>query len=123
MSVAGRSTVLQRLFNSGLQYARVRLEILELELIEERQRLGALLTRGMLLSLTALTTTQFVAVLIVAAFWDTPWRLHAIGLLIVAALLATAAAWHALGRLRREPARPLSAAMRELERTVGSGAE
>ncbi len=123
MSVAMPSVMLQRLFNNGLRYARVRLEILELELIEERERLGSLITRGMLLSLTALTTTQFTAALVVAAFWDTPWRLHVIGLLIAIALLATVAAWLALRQLRREPARPLSMAMREMDGVIASETE
>lgn len=123
MSVVGPSVTLQRLLNNGLQYARVRLEILELELIEERQRLGSMLTRGMLLALAVLTTTQFIAMLIVAAFWDTQWRLHAIGVLVAAALIGTATAWFSLGRLRREPARPLSAAMRDLDQAIRPGIE
>ncbi|MDP9140290.1 MAG: phage holin family protein [Pseudomonadota bacterium] len=118
MSVAMPSVMLQRLLNNGLQYLRVRLEILELELIEERERLGSMITRGMLLSLTALTTTQFTAALVVAAFWDTPWRLHVISLLIVVALFATVAAWLALRQLRREPARPLSTALHEMDGVV-----
>lgn len=123
MSGARPSAVLLRLFNNGLQYARVRLEILELELIEERERLGALLKRGMLLSLTALTTTQLVGVLVVAGFWDTRWRLHAIGGLIVLALIATVVAWRSLGHLRRDPARPLSSAMRDLDQAIGADRE
>lgn len=123
MSVPTPSLYVQRLLNSGLQYARVRLEILELELIEERQRISSMITRGMLLSLMALTSVQFIAGLVVAAFWDTPWRLHSITLLILLALLGTAAAWSSLRKLRKEPARPLSMALRDIDRVVAPEAE
>lgn len=109
---------LQRLLYNGVQYARVRLELVELELAAERERIGAMLTRGMLLSLAMLMMAQFGAVLVVAAFWDTQWRLHAIASMIAAALALTAAAWLALRRLRREPGRPIAAALRELDRLV-----
>lgn len=123
MSVATPSLYVQRLLHSSLQYARVRLEILELELIEERQRISSMIIRGVLLSLTALMAVQFAAGLVVAAFWDTPWRLHALGALILLALLATAAAWSSLRRLRKEPARPLTMAMRDIDRAVAPEAE
>ena len=36
------------------------------------------------------------------------------------ALLATAAAWYSLRQLRREPARPVSKALRDIDRLVAS---
>ena len=109
---------LQRLLYNALQYARVRLEMIELELACERQRIGAMLTRGMVLSLAALLTVQMFAALIIAAFWTTPWRVHAIVAIAAAAVALTVCAWRSLRALRREPGRPIAAALRDLDKLV-----
>ncbi|MEW6167831.1 MAG: phage holin family protein [Pseudomonadota bacterium] len=109
---------LQHVMHSAVRYARARLELLELEISTERERLGLLMTRGLLLSLAALMSTQFAAILVLAAFWETRWRLHAVAVLIVAALGATFAAWAALRRVQNRSSRPIAAALRELDELV-----
>lgn len=110
------AAVVGSLLHNGLQYARVRVEMLEVELGAERERVGAMLRAGALLSLSAMLTVQLLAALVLAYCWNTPWRLPALGALTLAALLATAFAWHALRRLRRRSSQPIAALMRDLER-------
>lgn len=117
-SAGAAGSDVQRLLYNALQYARVRLELIELELACERQRIGSMLTRGMVLSLAALLTAQLLAALVIAAFWTTPWRLHAIVVIAAAAIALTAFAWRALRALRKEPGRPIAAALRDLDKLV-----
>lgn len=108
---------LQRLLHSALQYARVRIEILELELDLERARIGAMLLRSLVLALTALVCTQLIAVLVLSLAWQTPWRHHVIAALIAATVVGGVALWRSLKRLRRDkPQRPISAVIADLDR-------
>lgn len=110
-----RDHALRRLHRHAVLYLRVRLELLELDLGAERQRLGGMLLAAALLALTALMTVQLAVLLLVAASWDTAWRLEVIGGLLLLALLAAAAAAGWLWRLRGEPARPISSALHDLD--------
>lgn len=117
-SRAGRD--LQCLLYNTLQYARVRLELIELELASERARIGAMLARGMALSLATLMTTQLIAALVIAAFWTTPWRIHAILSMVATAIGLTILAWRSLRTVKNEPGRPIAAALRDLDKLVAS---
>lgn len=111
-----REHALRRLRHHAGLYLRVRLELLELDLDAERQRLGGMLVAAALLALAAMMALQFIAVLVIAAAWYTPWRLHVIAALLLLALIATLAAGWRLSRLRGEPARPIGNALRDLDR-------
>lgn len=112
---------LQRLLRSTLQYARVRVEILEVELHLERARLGAMLMRGVALALSALLGLQLVIVLLLALSWNTPWRLHVIVALIITAAVVAAVMWHSLrGLSRKKTPRPISAVLSDLDQFVES---
>lgn len=107
---------LQQVLRSALQYARVRMRILELEIDEERGRLGAMLTRSLVISLAALLAVQLVAVLALTLAWDTRWRLHVLVALIAAVVALIVGCWRSLQRLRRPPAQPLSSVIDDLDR-------
>lgn len=112
-------TRVQRLLRSAADYARVRMELLELELNAERERLGAVLRRGLVLALTLLSTLQLSAALLVALSWDTPWRLPILLGLVLFAIAGSLLAWRAFRQLQRaQPARPLATAFREFDRLL-----
>ncbi|SEP74617.1 Putative Holin-X, holin superfamily III [Solimonas aquatica] len=110
---------MQRLLRTALDYARVRAELLEVEFNAERERLGSMLYRALLLSLAVLTTLQLGAALLIALSWNTRWRLPVLLGLLLSAVVASLLAWQALRRLRRaRPSRPLAAAFREFDRLL-----
>lgn len=115
-AVVRPTAIVQSLLHNSLQYARVRLEILELELSAERERVGAMMKFGLMLSLAALVTVQLTAALVLAYYWNTPWRFHALFVLIAAGVVASALAWRALRRLQQRSSRPLATVLRDLER-------
>ena len=89
--------------------------MMELELGAERDRLWAMMVTTLVLALAGLTSVNFLAALIIALAWETPWRLHAIAAMAVAALLTVAGAWAVLRKLRREATRPLAGLMKDLQ--------
>ncbi len=106
----------QRLLRSSLHYARLRLQLLELELDQERARLGGMLARGITLALTALIGVQLLAVLLVSLSWETSWRLHVIVGLMLTAAGAALISWRSLQRLRRStPQRTISSLLDDID--------
>lgn len=99
-----------------LEFLRGHVELLQVELAQERNRIGVVLWHGLVLGLVAFLTVQCALLFVVVMFWDTAWRLHAIGALTVAALLATIACvrrWQHV-RAPREP--PFDATVAELRK-------
>ncbi len=64
-----------------------RLRLLALELTEERDRVLALLVAALIACFFVFLAVVFGAMLIVADYWDTPYRLAAIGWLAAGALI------------------------------------
>lgn len=106
----------RRLGHGLVELAQNRLKLLQAETADELDRLGALLARQMLTGIAALLTVQALALVVVAAVWDTPWRLGAmIGLTLLGAG-ATAAA-HASYVARKRRTKPIFAdTLDELEK-------
>lgn len=93
----------RRLGHGALDFAENRLRLLQSEIADEVDRLGALLTHLILLALTALLTFQFFALLVLAAAWDTRWRLMAMMALTMLAACATGLAYYTYqARKRRD---------------------
>jgi uncharacterized membrane protein YqjE len=68
---------LQGLAQAFLQYLRARVDLLQHEWKQEQSRLLGKLARAGIFALGALITLQLICALVLIAFWDTPWRLHA----------------------------------------------
>jgi len=79
-----------------------RLELLRLEVQMEQQRLMALVAVAMLAWMFVAVSIALVVLALVASFWDTAWRLHAIGWALAASVLVAAlAAWRVMTQLRK----------------------
>lgn len=105
-----------QVLRSALRYLRLRIEWLELELGDERARLGALLTRSLLFALTAFLGIELLVLLLIALSWDTPWRLPAIAGVTTLAALACALSWRALAQVRKpRPPQPLSSLLQDFD--------
>lgn len=69
-----------------------RLRLLALEITEERDRVLALLVAALVACFFVFMAAIFAALLIIASYWDTPYRLAAIGWIAGGALLIAVAA-------------------------------
>lgn len=78
----------------GAEMAADRLELAKLEWEDEKQRI-AMVAVGALLSLVmVILAVTFIGAFVIVAYWDTPWRVHAAGvvaLVMVAGLVAALA--------------------------------
>jgi uncharacterized membrane protein YqjE len=66
---------------SLVSHLHTRLELFATEFAEEKLRLTSLLFGAMLALFFAFMTFVLAAVFVIAAYWDTPYRLHAVALL------------------------------------------
>lgn len=104
---------LRRLGGSLLALGRIRLELLSIEIQEEKERLALLLFWSLFTAMLCGFGLMFLALCLTAAWWDTH-RLVALG---VSCAVFTAFALFGVVRLRRllsRDARPLSASLAEL---------
>lgn len=89
----------RRLLASVWEQIALRLELLALEVAEERSRLiGALVAAAGLVVCVALTLA-FSGIGILVAAWDTPYRLWVVGALAVGFALAGVVSWLSLRHL------------------------
>lgn len=88
----------RRLGASLLALGRIRLELLAIEVHEEKERVAALLLWSVLTALLAGFGAVFAAVFVTAALWDTH-RLAALGVSTVLFLGLAALGWVRLRRL------------------------
>jgi len=78
------SDTLRRLVAQSLNVMQGRVELVKLELREERVRLGQVISRGLLAALSIFLVVQLTAILVVALVWDTQWRVPVVVGLVVA---------------------------------------
>ena len=84
------SETLNQLATSLLQFAEDRVDLLRWEAAHEGARIGGLLVRGFCAALLGFFTLEILALLVIAVFWDTAWRLQVIAGVVLAAFLGTA---------------------------------
>ncbi|MCY0387619.1 phage holin family protein [Robbsia sp. Bb-Pol-6] len=87
MAQASLVQSLRQLLVGAISQTSSRLRLLALEVIEERDRVLALLVAALVACFFVFMAVIFGAVLIIAAYWDTPSRLAAIGWLAGGAFL------------------------------------
>lgn len=83
------SAQLNRLAVSLLTFSEDRLDLLRWEAAHELSRVSSMLVRGFCAALLGFFTLEVLALLLVAIFWDTAWRLQAIAAVMLAAVLGT----------------------------------
>jgi uncharacterized membrane protein YqjE len=88
---------LKNLAASLVSHLHTRLELFATEFAEEKLRLTSLLFVAILALFFAFMTLVLAVLFVIAAYWDTPYRLHAVALL---ALLFLSAAGISAGRVR-----------------------
>lgn len=83
------SDSLRRVLAQSMNVVQGRFELFKLEIDDERQRLGQVLSRGLLAALSIFLAVQLIALLLVALVWDTPWRLPVVvGLAVTCVVIA-----------------------------------
>ena len=78
----------------GAEMAADRIELAKLEWEDEKERLAMVVVGAFLALVLAILALTFIGTFVIVAFWDTPWRIHAAGvvaLLMVAGLVAALA--------------------------------
>ena len=107
---------LKALVATMVAIAHTRLELFGEELQEEITRLGSLLVWGYVALFFASLAVLFLALVILIAFWDTPYRLLvAIGLAVLFLVLAAVAVGFVVNLLKSKK-RLFDASLGELER-------
>lgn len=96
--------------------AENRLRLLQSELGDETDRLGSLLAFQILIGLLGLLTVQFIALIVMALVWDTPWRVWAAVLLTASAATATVLAVRGYQRRKRRSSSLFATSLDELRK-------
>lgn len=111
---------LRRVAASGLDNVHARLELLALELAEERTRLVAIVALAAAMAGTALLTLGFAGVLALAWAWNTDDRMWVAAAIPVAFLVVTAGVAFALRSLAHHPSPLFRHSLHELRRDVSA---
>lgn len=107
---------LRSIADGFIDAAQNRLKLLQSEVGDETERLGGLLAYLVITAFAGLLTLQFVALVVLALVWDTPWRTHAmVGLALIAGI-GTALAYHAFSTRKQRPAPMFAASLEELDK-------
>lgn len=83
----------KHLLASIVAHLYTRLALLSTEFAEEKLRLTTLLYSALTALFLLFTALALALLLVIAAYWDTPYRLHAIGALSVLCLIGAGLAW------------------------------
>jgi uncharacterized membrane protein YqjE len=99
-----------------IDQASDRLALIGLEIAEERERVLAMVMSALAAAFFIALTVVFGAFWVVAAYWDTPYRLRAIGGLTIGAAVISAAVVVLFMRKIHEPTALFSHTLAEFER-------
>ena len=106
----------KRLAGSLAAHLHTRLALFSTEFAEEKLRLTTLLYSTALVLFLLFATLILVQLFVIAVYWDTAYRLHAIGGLALVCLIGTGIAWRGVqAQLRKRP-RLFEASLNELYR-------
>lgn len=103
-SAIAPSAAMLSLGRTAVDILRTRVDLVSVELTQEKIRCGWLALHGGLALVSLFLCLQALAALLVAGFWDTPYRLSAIA--CVGAVFAAAAAICLMALARRAQASP-----------------
>lgn len=107
---------LRNIAEGFIDAAQNRLKLLQAEVGEETDRLLGLLAWLVVTALLALLALQFIALVVLALAWDTPWRTHAMVALTAAAAAATGFAYRAYLSARKRPKPIFVTSLEELQK-------
>jgi uncharacterized membrane protein YqjE len=99
-----------------IDQASDRLALIGLEIAEERERVMAMVMSALAAAFFIALTVVFGAFWVVAAYWDTPYRLRAIGGLTIGAAVISAAVVVLFMRKMHQPTALFSHTLAEFER-------
>lgn len=106
----------KRLAGSLVAHLHTRLALFSTEFAEEKLRLTTLLYSTALVLFLLFATVILALLFVIGVYWDTAYRLHAIGGLAIVCLIGTAIAWHAVQTQLRKRPRLFEASLNELYR-------
>lgn len=81
--VVGLYGSIKKLATSLVSHLHTRLELFTIEFAEEKLRLTSLLFGALLALFFIFMAIVLAALFVIAAYWDTPYRLHAVAILAV----------------------------------------
>jgi uncharacterized membrane protein YqjE len=105
---------LKGIARTAVEILHSRLELLVTEIAEEQSRLIELALVAALALLAVFLGIVFAAFLVVAAFWDTPYRLWATGLIAAALIVVGAALWTVFLKKAKAKGKAFAATLHEL---------
>ena len=105
---------LKGIARSVVEIVHSRLELLVTEIAEEQARLIELALVAALALLAVFLGIVFAAFLVVAAFWDTPYRLWATGLIALALVVVGAVLWTVFRNKAKATGKAFAATLHEL---------
>ena len=116
----GFLTHIRQLGVSVLEHVAMRVELLSIEVQEEKARLIRVFISAAFVTATLIVSVVMAAILVLAIYWDTPQRVSAaLSLTGVFALLTLAAGFYLAGQLRRSTTL-FAASAGELRRDAGA---
>jgi uncharacterized membrane protein YqjE len=105
---------LKALGSTAIDIVHTRLELLVTEIAEEQANLMELLLIAALSLLCFFLGVVFVAFFVVVAFWETPYRMLATGLIAAALFIAAIALWVVFRNKGKEKTRLFGSTLREM---------
>ena len=104
----------KHLVSSFIAHLHVRLALFSTEFAEEKLRLTTLLYSALTALFLFFTTLILALLFIIAAYWDTPYRLHVIGGLTLLFLIGAGIAWGGVRAQLQSRPRLFEASLAEL---------
>lgn len=104
----------KQLATSLVVHLHTRLSLFSTEFAEEKIRLTTLMYSVVMALFLLLATLILAQLVVIAVYWDTPYRLHAMGGLVFLNLLGTAFAWRGVYAQLRSRPRLFEASLTEL---------